>query len=364
MAQENNKITILYAYRNRDAQRVRLSLQSLQQQDVKNFEVVFVDYGSEEAFAASVKAVVESFEFATYHYIAHPGLLWNKSKALNFGIKQAHADFIFIADVDIIFHPQTLSLFCKIADKQKAYLFKLAYLTHKDTYETTEKQPFDALKIKHIGKVNGMVLVSRKALEEVQGLDEFYHFYGSEDVDLFARLEHSGQKLTHRDELFFKHQWHVIYNTYNDSKLSKTPRLFNVKRLNQQHYFWHKSQKYIQPRLQAASTYYSTEDLERLQRPSVVLKLPNILAVVEHFLAVELPSTSDAIVSVQFYEDPYYRSLKHKIKQVLGKQTQPYCSMKQVNDMVLRSIVFHYPHHNYSYAVSDDLKTLHWVIEV
>ncbi|MDT8415696.1 MAG: glycosyltransferase [Flavobacteriaceae bacterium] len=364
MAQNNNKITILYAYRNRDAERVRLSLQSLQQQSLAQLEVVFVDYGSDAAYASATKAVVEGFDFAAYYYIAHPGLLWNKSKALNYGIKQAKTDFVFIADVDIIFHPQTLSLFCKITDNQKAYLFNLSYLTPKETYETIEKQPFEALKVKHTGKVNGMVLVSKKALEEVQGLDEFYHFYGSEDVDLFARLEQSGQKLSHRDELFFKHQWHVIYNTYNDSKISKTPRLFNVKRLNQQHYFWQKTQKCIQPRLKPANTYYKPDDLERLQRPSVALKLPNILAIVEHFLAVELPGYSDTIISVQFYEDPYYRSLKHSIKQLLGKQTQPYCSMKQVNDMILRSIVFHYPHHNYSYTVSDDLKTLHWVIEV
>jgi glycosyltransferase involved in cell wall biosynthesis len=50
-----NHITILYAFRNRDAQRVKLSLQSLQQQTALGFEVLFVDYGTKEKTQKQIK---------------------------------------------------------------------------------------------------------------------------------------------------------------------------------------------------------------------------------------------------------------------------------------------------------------------
>src|SRR5690554_5688657 len=104
-------ISIIYAFRDRDEKRVELSLQSLERQTSQNFEVIFVDYGSRDHFAAPVNNVVEKFSFGNYYYIAHKGLLWNKSKALNYGLQMAKGDYVFIADVDIVFHPNTTRLF-------------------------------------------------------------------------------------------------------------------------------------------------------------------------------------------------------------------------------------------------------------
>ncbi len=36
-----------------------------------------------------LEEVINEFSFANYHYIGHEGLLWNKSKALNYGIQKA-----------------------------------------------------------------------------------------------------------------------------------------------------------------------------------------------------------------------------------------------------------------------------------
>ena len=82
------KLSILFAYRNREPQRIKNSLMSLQKQykNVAEFEVVFVDYGSTEGFQRLIQEVVESFSFAHYKYIAHKGLLWNKSKAINYRV--------------------------------------------------------------------------------------------------------------------------------------------------------------------------------------------------------------------------------------------------------------------------------------
>mgnify|MGYP000592446892 CR=1 FL=1 len=117
-------ISIVYAFRNRDSNRVKASLFSLSEQSQQNFEVLFLDYGSEESYSLSVKEVVEQFPFTSYHYIAHQGLLWNKSKALNYGIKQAKGEYVFIADVDIVFHPDTTKMFELICKPDIEYLFQ------------------------------------------------------------------------------------------------------------------------------------------------------------------------------------------------------------------------------------------------
>lgn len=362
---ENKLITILYAYRNRDENRIYNSLYSLAAQTNKNFEVLFIDYGSENQFSSSIKKVLENFHFVKYYYVGHPGLLWNKSKALNFGIKRTKTEFIFISDVDLLFHQNTIQLLQDISTSEKAYLFKLSYLNEKCTKNIDLKFNFNDLKVKHIGKVNGMLFASRKALFEVHGLDEFFHFYGSEDVDLFHRLENSGQILQQRDELYFKHQWHVIYNSYNDRLLSKQPRLYNIKRINQEHYFYNKSSHYTEPANNP--TWGETIDRKHydlLQKPTQIYNLPNIHALVYHFIEIKLQNIKNEIVRVCIYEDDYYQSLKYRIKKIMNKQTQPYMTLKEVNDLLLNKIIYNYKNYNYSYKIDDDLKQISFTIEL
>ncbi|MCR9183580.1 MAG: glycosyltransferase, partial [Flavobacteriaceae bacterium] len=181
-------ITILYAFRNRDTHRVKLSLQSLQKQTVQGFEVVFVDYGSDNEFSTPVKKMVERFDFASYHYISHPGLLWNKSKALNYGIRQAKCDSILINDVDVILHPKAMELFQSVSAPKRFSLFKIGYLPQSISLNEVATKPYEELTPTHTGDTFGIGLFPKAALEAVHGLDEFFHFYGSEDEDLIARL--------------------------------------------------------------------------------------------------------------------------------------------------------------------------------
>lgn len=358
-------ITIIYAYRNRDAQRVRLSLQSLQQQSKQGFEVVFVDYGSEAVFAKAVKEVVTAFDFTTYYYVGHPGLLWNKSKALNYGIRQAKGDTLFIADVDIIFHPETVALFTSLAASNKAILFKLSYLTKNAINKENEDSGFDTFEVKHTGSINGMVLTSKKSLEHIHGFDEFFHFYGSEDVDLFQRLENSGVALEYCPELYFKHQWHPIYNSYDDSKFSVSPRLFNIKRINRQRYFYHRDYQTVIPSgMENPGEPYLKKDADLLVSPQLYFDLKNTQAEVIHFFNTVLPELKGKTVEVRIREAADYRSLKYRLKQLLKRNTQPYLSLKEVNDIVLSKIVYTYRDNNYHYSIGKDLKEIKFVIQI
>jgi hypothetical protein len=52
------------------------------------------------------------------------------------------------------------------------------------------------------------------------------------------------------------------------------------------------------------------------------------------------------------------------VKEFLGRHTQPYLSMKQVNDLMLQHIIFRYRHCNYSFAVSEDLKEIRFTVDL
>ena len=359
------KFTIVYAFRNRDAERVRFSLASLANQKKQNFEVQFVDYGSQKKYAKAVEEVLIEFSFANYHYIAHEGLLWNKSKALNYGIQKAKGEYVFIADVDILFHSNTISLFDEICNENTAFLFNLSYLDKAVSLKMNFKTPFDSLPIKHTGNVNGMVLVSKKAISSIYGFDNFFHFYGSEDVDLYQRLQNIDISLVYKDELYFKHIWHEIYNTNDDSKISLLPRLYNVKRINQEHYFFNKTYNLKGPINQENCEHIIFKNnLKTLMNPDKIIELPNIHSVVTHFLEVELNTYENKVMKIIIKEDDYYKTLKYKIKSILNKETIFYMSIKEINDLILSKIIYEYKDYNYSYNVLPDLKSISFTIKI
>jgi len=359
------KLSIIYANRNRDAARIRKSFESLQRQKLQNFEVLFVDYGSESDMLNDLEALAGNFEFVKFFHLPVSQLLWNKSKALNYGIKKASGDHIFIADTDLVFHPATIQLLQQIKSPEKFQLFKLGYLDKEESQKLSENYKFEDLKTTRVGEVNGMILTSRESLLKVNGLDEFFHFYGAEDEDLFARLENSGLERMYCDEQYFYHQWHKSFLGSEDKLLTGNPRVRNIMRINQRHFQRNRDNLITKPLRQAGMGEIINSELARkLENPDIVIKAPNILARVEHFLREELPAIEGQVIRMEFFEDAYYSSFKHRMKKILGKQTQPYISMKEVNDMVLKEILFNYRDHNYSFEIKEDLKTIVFCIHL
>ena len=354
-------ISFIYANRNRDSQRIKNSWDSLQAQNDKNFEVVFVDFGSDKKLAAELKALSKNYQFVKFFHLPVYGLLWNKSKALNYGISKAKGDYVFIADVDLLFQKNTTTYLQEVVDSKSFRLFSLGYLEKKHSFPAD----FNSLKPHRFGNVNGMILVSREALIAVDGLDEFFHFYGSEDEDLFLRLENLGLKRENSGKRYFYHQWHRSFSASKEKNLTQNPRLSNAMRINQRHYNFHKEQKIIRPKNQdTISTALDKLDQDILKNPDNSFKIPNIAAYVEHFLEYEIFQFSGKTIAVTFYEDPFYHSSKYKAKILLGKQTQPYLSLKEVNDLVLKKIIFDFRDHNYSFKISADLNQIEFSIKL
>ena len=359
------KIAIIYAHRNRDVERIKLSFESLKKQSSKNFEVLFVDYGSDESLTQNLKKLVSEYEFVNSFFLPVPQLLWNKSKALNYGILRTDAQYIFISDVDIIFHPLAIETLDQLTHPEKFILFKMGYLDKKESLVLKNLRNFDGLIASRVGNVNGMVLSTRKALLEVNGFDEFFHFYGAEDVDLFQRMKNAGYNEKISDKLYFYHNWHQSFQGSEDRVVTRNPRMKNIMRINEEHYLRNLDRKILKPERQPSmGEIIGVSRSLVLNKPTKDYILPNITARVEHFLEEELLSLDNEVVKAKFIVDPYYNSLKYKAKKKLGKQTQSYLSLKEVNDRILKKIVYNYRNHNYSFTISPELDSIEFRIEL
>lgn len=358
-------LSIIYAHRNRDIARINLSFDSLGKQVLQNFEVIFVDYGSDNIVVSALKDLAAEFNFVKFYSLKVSQVLWNKSKALNYGIKKANGEHIFIADVDLIFHPETTGLLQQIKALDTFHLFKLGYLNRTESRKLLTDYNFKNLKPARFGQVNGMILTTRESLVRVNGLDEFFHFYGAEDEDLFARLENAGYHRMHKNERYFYHQWHQSFSGSEDKLLTGNPRMKNIMRINQRHYDRNRDNGVIKPLKQGEmGSFVSDEISARLKTPTSEYRISNIQAYVEHFLREELSSKKDMVIKVEFYEDETYNSWKYKLKSFMGMQTQPFISLKKVNDMILKEIIYNYRNHNYSFRLVKNLKSIIFCVEV
>ena len=79
------EISIVFGYRNRDIARVKRCMDSLKNQTFSDFEVIFIDYGSDESFVRQVRPLIGRYAFAHYYYLYTAGYPWNRSHALNVG---------------------------------------------------------------------------------------------------------------------------------------------------------------------------------------------------------------------------------------------------------------------------------------
>lgn len=207
-------VTVVIGYRNREPERIKNCLDSLNNQTKKNFEVIFVDYGSEETIAKEIKQLVESYNFCKYVYNDTRGRHWNRAHALNAGIKLAQGEYIMTTDVDIIFSENFFSSLYQRLEPNKFF--------QAQCYLLPEKIPLNPPLQRRKGDYEisepfGFYISPKKHLHQIQGFDEYYKIWGFEDIDLKDRL--LKQNLTYEllpiDEFKLYHQWHAEVNHNN-----------------------------------------------------------------------------------------------------------------------------------------------------
>ena len=216
------KFTLIFGYRNREKIRVKRCLDSLDRQTSRDFEVIFVDYGSDAQIAEQIQPLVESYSFAQYIYNDTRGRNWNRSHALNTGIRQSTGEFTVTTDVDLIYPAHFIETLATEADESKL-LHGLAYYmpeSFKD-YESIDNLDLTAIPDVQSGLSTALGLcqvVSTSILKSIGGFDEFFRIWGVEDLDVNKRLKNRNTTMQWLDIEKYRlvHQWHPSTSIIED----------------------------------------------------------------------------------------------------------------------------------------------------
>jgi len=356
-------ITIIYSFRNREIDRVRKSLNSLCLQTNKNFNVIFIDYGSQIKTAQEVKNTVESFSFCTHYYVYAEFQIWNKSKALNFAIKKVTSDYCFIADVDMIFHPNFIEILNEKKVVNIATYFQVGFLSKE---ESLKEVPFEEYKINFLTDENatGMTLFPVEKLHLINGFDEFFHFWGAEDTDIHNRLKNVGCDIVYNDsKLLLLHQWHKNFRSRETKKISQELQLRGIVELNNNHMWFNFRNKVSQINKEGWGEVIKPSDFEELKGID-----PQILSreksKINHFLYNELPNSKEKVLAVKIKKGKIDRlEIKYLLKKILRRKVAERYTLREINDLFLIHIISFYNYFPYSYQISDDLENITFKIK-
>lgn len=356
-------ITLLYTYKNKDLRRVKKSLDSLLNQTNKAFEIVFVDYGSDDFYKNALSELLTEYQNVKYIYSYHKDQPWSRAKALNIGIKQVDTEFVFMSDIDMIFRYDFIEKLYLLKSDKMSVCFRVGFL---DEEESKQDKSFESYKIKHLSGVGaeGLSLFSTSALKKIQGFDEFFHFWGAEDEDVHNRLLNKGlQKHFYQEEVLMLHQWHVSYRRSESMKLAKELQLSNIVRINQHHLKYNKKHNVLQANCNQWGNIISELEYNELKKPLQTQRISNLKSEIDHFLFFEIDNLPSGAFRFQFLESNVASSLKYRVKKMLMKPVQGYYEMKEINDKLLLHLISFYNTNHYTYIVGDDLKSIELTIK-
>lgn len=206
------KLSVIFGYRNRDTLRVKRCLDSLKVQNFKEFEVVFVNYGSSETFSVEIEELISEYPFVHYFYSDSRDMPWNRSHALNTGVRYAKGEYVLFGDIDLIYSSKVLEALMEIVD-DKTQLYSKVYLLEKEFNQWEQLDVIDLNTIivsTETGR-GGVHIVKKSIIESIHGYDEYYSFWGVEDRDLSLRIELLGIETRWNDNEKYPvfHQWHA-----------------------------------------------------------------------------------------------------------------------------------------------------------
>jgi len=356
-------LSIIYPYRNRNLNHVQNSLESLRDQTRKDFEVFFVDYGSDLEFSKEVKDLCKKYSFINYKYYSVQDQPWNKSKALNSVIKDLNNGFCFVSDVDMIFDPNFVKKAIQLQEPDKSVYFQVGFLSPQDIAKNIKFQEFQKYR-KSTDEATGLSMFPVEVLHNLRGFDEFYHFWGAEDTDMHVRIKNAGYQLEfYAEEVLMLHQWHPSYRSKESSELTSDLQLTGIVALNHQHL---KSVMYNKTTVVNPNHWgeiMSETQFRELQHAVVDLELTNEKRAIDDLLYAQLASMNNRVFKVRINRSSVPKSLRHKTKKLLNKKMLVYYSLKEVNDLILLHLISFYRDRPYYYKVIDSGKIIEFAIK-
>lgn len=338
--------TIILTYRNRDLSIVKQCLESLLMQNNKAFSAVLVDYGSTSNYRSGLIKLLEHYNFVTLIQCKTEQQLWCKSRAINIALKTIDTTSCFVGDIDMVYHLEFINVLNEKAHQTKSTYFQVGFLS--ETESQNEKPFLDyEIAFKSQKEATGMTLYNTALLKSINGYDEFYNGWGSEDTDVHMRLQNAGHQVCfYTKQLLMLHQWHPKnYRTKNDV----TPFHSTLEQVNAAYLDLVPVTKKVK-----ANTVYNwgvcnQAHYNALETVSESYTISNKIGELPAFINGVLLVKRDVVIQLEIILHKDYKTTKQKAKALLGKKTIAFKNMQSLNDSLLECIIRNLRNQAYQY---------------
>ena len=184
-------------------------------------------------------------------------------------------------------------------------------------------------------------------LLQINGYDEFYHGWGSEDTDVHNRLKQVGIPVLFYDsEILILHQWHA--KTYRNLE-SGYPFHSRLERINQKYL----EQSKALNRTKANIGYewgnpFHEKAYKDLKNPGQRIAITNEKDEFSAFIIGELHLLSSC-VEIIIKPHKEYKAIKNKVKKLVGKKALEFFDFDEINNRLLEMIISNFRTKPYSY---------------
>jgi len=210
-----SKFAFILTFRDRDLLTAQRCLLSIRKQHHDSFEIVFIDYGSQSPLKEQIADFCQK-NAILYEYIDSRGWFWCKAHALNRAFERTNAQFLVMADIDMLYPQNFLEKVETTISPQNLLHYRCYYLPKDfEKYDTLAQTDLTKLELSGT-EATGLFVVSRQKMLEIGGSDEFFMIWGMEDTDASLRLQKAGLQVVWLDiaQATVFHQWHAHHTTH------------------------------------------------------------------------------------------------------------------------------------------------------
>lgn len=348
----HNTLTIVIPNRNRNLATVKRSLDSLATQLTSEVAVTVVDYGSAVDYQERLHELVNTYTGIDLMLCPTQGQLWNKSRCINMVLKNCETTHFMVCDMDMLWNPDFFKIHLNQLSQDHAVYFTVGVMTQQES--ALQKNFHDyAVKFNTNSEATGITLFPTALLKSINGFDEFYHGWGSEDTDVHMRLKNAGVEVRFREsEVYFKHQWHEKKYRSRSSTLPFHPGLEHI---NYQYFLMNKSLGKVKANNQFLwGLSCDRVAYKKLEHPTQHLKLKATKESLHAMPHVFKDIEKETVIQVEITLDSDAKTLKTQLKKALGKKTLGFMSLEDVNQHLLEYIVLNHRNCPYSYVLNHE----------
>lgn len=360
MKKQVKLLTIVIPNRNRDLSTVRRTLSSIVSQRDDGMRIIVVDYGSDVEYQMGLKKLLKEIGDVEVILCQTQEQLWNKARAINIALKKCTTPYFMVADMDMIFHPTFFQKALKGLTPDSIVYFQVGILTKQESKKEIAFNDY-SVKFKTNAEATGISLFPTKALLAIQGFDEFYHGWGSEDTDVHLRLQNAGYEIRFYDkECLFLHQWHP--KSYR-SKVSTAPYCSLLEQINASYLKQTRVLKKVQANRNNSWGVLPIEVVS--ENYDINVKITNKESEIIAFMQQLEDLPEGLTLKLEVITHSAGNTAKNTLKKVLGKRVFNFLEFDEVNDKILLALVGKLRNAPYSYSYDRKLQaiTLHIQIE-